>query len=905
MDVGLEESGVVKIPDTSRNHSMKSKSTVFAVTGTALLLSLAVAMHAVGQFGAVGGTATGFPSPAQEAEAIALDPNNFNDFATIGKEADAIYGDVTLRNGFLSAVIAQPLATRHANMTVKDVAGALIDLSTRGSSGGDQLAAFYPGRKAFSYRSISLITPDGAKIAPSQHGASGKASSVVVRAEGTDERPEVTVVYELKQGQPFLTVASTFTNRGTKPLNVALEDDFRADGGKEEMSRSPNGTADRFWLYDRYWGQAYGLDAEGYKLQLTSDARITTIKYENAAGESSVTLAPGDSFALKRRLYPGNTIFDVQAVANVGSESAPAEFSIQNAASIAFSNLTLELSQDGTTLGMARLNKLPGSTGNVALVTHLPPGDYTARLHFCGRPVGKGEVIQVGPNPNKIVLKQGIPRGRIAGEITDAAGGRIPCKVELKPLADSGDAKVKLDFGPETAEFAVRNLLYSPGGQFFQAVPPGKYAVTISHGPEFDVVQTEIDVKEGAETRLTQTLVRSVDTTGWVSSDIHSHSTPSGDNTSSQLGRVLNLVCEHVEFAPCTEHNRVSTYEPHIKQLKIEPFLASVPGIELTSTPLPLNHQNAFPMKFTPHVQDGGAPVSGPDLESQIERLALWDNRSEKLLQVNHPDIGWMFYDKDGDGKPDAGFERAFPFMDVVEIHPIENALHLGPTAPRGTTTFHNTVFNWLQLLNQGFRIYGVVNTDAHYNYHGSGFLRNWIQSSTDDPAKIDHMEMVHAAEQGRLVMSNGPYLEVTAGETGKQDKVVSGQDLKASSGRVTLKVRVQCPNWLDVNRVFVLVNGRPHAMHDYSREKNPDAFRSGVVKFERTLELDLKGDAHLVVVTGQAGGSLGSVLGPTYGKAEPTAISNPIFVDVDGNGFQPNKDTLGVPLPVKHPNSK
>ena len=407
------------------------------------------------------------------------------------------------------------------------------------------------------------------------------------------------------------------------------------------------------------------------------------------------------------------------------------------------------------------------------------------------------------------------------------------------------------------------------------------------------------------ESLIKAALVRSVDTTGWVSSDFHSHSTPSGDNTSSQLGRVLNLVCEHVEFAPCTEHNRVSTYAPHIKQLGIEPFLSSVPGIELTGIPLPLNHQNAFPMKHTPRVQDGGGPVSGPDLETQIERLALWDNRSEKLLQVNHPDIGWMFYDKDGDGKPDAGFERAFPFMDVVEIHPINDALHLGPTVPRGTATFHNTVFNWLQLLNQGFRIYGVVNTDAHYNYHGSGFLRNWIQSSTDDPAKIDPMEMVHAAEQGRLVMSNGPYLEVTAGETGKPDKVVSGQDLKSASGRVTLKVRVQCPNWLDVNRLFVLVNGRPHALHDYSRDKQPDAFRSGVVKFERTLELELKGDAHLVVVTGQAGGSLGSVLGPTYGKAEPTAISNPIFVDVDGNGFQPNKDTLDAPLPVKHPNSK
>jgi hypothetical protein len=31
-----------------------------------------------------------------------------------------------------------------------------------------------------------------------------------------------------------------------------------------------------------------------------------------------------------------------------------------------------------------------------------------------------------------------------------------------------------------------------------------------------------------------------------------------------------------------------------------------------------------------------------------------------------------------------------------------------------------------------------------------------------------------------------------------------------------------------------------------------------------------------------------------------PIAVSNPIFVDVDGGGFQPNGDDLGVPLPIE-----
>lgn len=153
--------------------------------------------------------------------------------------------------------------------------------------------------------------------------------------------------------------------------------------------------------------------------------------------------------------------------------------------------------------------------------------------------------------------------------------------------------------------------------------------------------------------------------------------------------------------------------------------------------------------------------------------------------------------------------------------------------------------------------------------------------------------------------MSNGPYLEMTAFETGKPEPYVSGQDIKASSRKVSLKVRVQCPNWLDVNRVFVLVNGRTHAVHNYSRELNPDAFRSGVVKFERTIDLELKEDAHIIVATGHVGGKMGGIYGAFGNRFQPAAMTNPLFVDINGDGFQPNKDTLDYPLPTRHASNK
>ncbi len=834
------------------------------------------------------------------AQLVQLSEQNWERFCPEGKEVDAIYGDFVLQNSRLTAVIAQPIGTRNANMTTKDVGGALIDLTVN-SPQSDQLTAFIPGRRAFPYRSAEFSAmpgKDAAATTVSQipaEGLTGEAVAVTVLSAGGDMRPNVRTTYRLGAQDTAVTVESVFHNPGDKPLEVLLEDDVRADGQKEDMIRSPNGITDAFWLQDRYWGQAYGLSTEGRKLQLNSDPRTSQIRYVDATESAKIKLAPGESLTLTRRLTAGSNALDVhaQVAQQRGAKTVPVSLVLRDARQAPAAGVRLELLRDSITYGFA------SSDAKGQIATALPPGTYTGRAFQFGVAVSEDLPIVVAEG-TKTSLDLPLRQhnfGRVVTAITDDAGQPLPCKLEFRPQ----NSDIKLNFGPETAEYAVRNLAYAPLGRCRQALPPGTYDVLISHGPEYDIAETTLTITPFTETPLAAQLRRTVNTTGWVSSDFHSHATPSGDNTSSQLGRVINLVCEHIEFAPCTEHNRISTYQPHIERLGIGNYISSVEGLELTGSPLPLNHQNVFPLRHTPRTQDGGAPTTADTLEEQIERIALWDDRSEKLLQVNHPDLGWMFYDRNGDGKPDAGHERAFPFMDVVEIHPIDNALDLAPyrTFPGGRR-FHNTVFRWLQLLNQGYRIYGVVNTDSHYNFHGSGPLRNWIQSSTDNPSDIQFLEMVHAAEQGRLVMSNGPFLEVWATETGRTTRVTSGQDLTATSKHVSLQIRVECPNWLDVNRVFVLVNGRPHAVHDYRRSEHADKFRTAAVKFANTLELTLPADAHLIVVAGEVGGSLGKVYGEAETKSQPAAMSNPIFVDVDGGGFTANKDQLDADLPVK-----
>jgi hypothetical protein len=113
----------------------------------------------------------------------------------------------------------------------------------------------------------------------------------------------------------------------------------------------------------------------------------------------------------------------------------------------------------------------------------------------------------------------------------------------------------------------------------------------------------------------------------------------------------------------------------------------------------------------------------------------------------------------------------------------------------------------------------------------------------------------------------------------------------------VAVKIRVQCPNWFDVDRVQVFVDGRADPALGFTRRDRPECFARGVVRFERTVPVKLARDAHIVVATVGEDSNLGLVMGPEHAKRRPIAVTNPIFVDVDGGGFAPSGDLLGAPL--------
>ena len=807
-------------------------------------------------------------SPAAEVRLIypELEPS------ISGKEVDWIYGDYLMQNDRITAIIAAPVPTRDANLTVRGIGGAVIDLTLHEPS-NDQLSAFIPGGARYLFQDPSLV-----EVGKDEEGVFWKCGSSQTT---TNDGTTATVTYRLKDGEAFLT--STVEIHGSRPENFTAYDGIRADRTFEYKQ------TDSFaYCADDFFRQAIGFSTPGDAPSPSwKKDRMSQLRYADAATEKAA-----EQLSWTVRLHPATSLLDLQGALaggmlrtlQVSSDLRP------NDPTQSVMRATLQITREDEPRLTGKLHT--DDQGNAQV--RLPNGNYqiaTSAIGYAAREVS----LELDDSNDEIALTWQQASGFNAN-VVDQDGNPIPVKATIYAVEGTTP-----DFGPDSTRTFIKNCVYAVHGTFHCPLPAGKYEVYFSHGPEYDAVVKQIEVTDQQFAEVDVVLPRVVDTTGWVSAELHSHSSPSGDNTSDQYGRVENLLCEHLEFAPCTEHARVSSYVPHLQAMALEHLMATCSGMELTGSPLPMNHQNAFPLHHHPHTQNGGGPRTDANPVVQIERLAMWDNGSEKVVQQNHPNIHQIFGDVDTDGIPDSGFRGMFQWMDVIEVHPLEIIFEDIARNPPQTRDMRIPIFQWMQLLNQGIRIPGVVNTDAHYNHHGSGWLRNWFASSTDDPSKIDIHEMTHAAEDGHIIMSTGPFLRVTAASPTNDHLAIPGDDLAINGpGKVTMNVQVQCPNWLDVNRVQVFVNGRPLEELNRPRRSHPDLFGAAneVVKFEGKFAIPIETDAHLIVATIGEGLNMAKVMGETYGNRPPVAVSNPIFIDTNGDGFTPNGDELGVPLP-------
>ena len=533
-----------------------------------------------------------------------------------------------------------------------------------------------------------------------------------------------------------------------------------------------------------------------------------------------------------------------------------------------------------------------------------------------GRQTLKSPLVISRRAANKATVVLG-PKSQVEIDIREAdTGRRMPVKVEFRyqgagqarlPGGADGEATDRFlallegagalrsggpNLGPDKRANGADNLYYSLWGHETIAVPAGSYEVHISRGPDYQVLVRDLTLRSGESARIEGTLAREVKRPHWIIADLHNHDTRSGDCNIGIPDKVINLAAAGIEFAPAPNHNFISSYNAAIKSLGLEDFLASAAGIEDSGRPGPpaINHETAFPLTLHDDREANGAPARDADPYIQMKHLFEYDAGSGKVIQHNHPDIPWLYFDRNRRGVIDGGFgTRAFDDDMEISLTMLDILRETDPA----TTSHRSRVFYWLQMLNQGDRIFGTGNSDAHGVGHICGSVFNYVYAPNNEPIRLDPWEIARSVRQGHVVISNGPFLDVSI------DGGIPGDTVKTPAGIVLVKIQVQTADWAKIDRVQILVNGRQVPEGNFTRGNQPEAFGDGVIQFERTVPIRLSADAHVIVVATGEHSTVGALLGGRFAGNRPMALSNPIFVDVGGDGFTPNRDTLGAPLPT------
>ncbi|MCP4804000.1 MAG: PHP domain-containing protein [Proteobacteria bacterium] len=594
----------------------------------------------------------------------------------------------------------------------------------------------------------------------------------------------------------------------------------------------------------------------------------------------------------------------------------------------------------------------------------LPPGDYELVVHESQNGTGPRVPITVGNKTEKSVSLVA-PRAGLAGfTVVDETGLLVPAKLTI--ARNDGDSSRDPVLGDGYIAGMPEAVVFSPYGQTEIMLPPGSYTAYATRGPEYELAWVDFEVSASSPIELELQVIRSVDTTGWVSADLHVHSDPSHDSGVSAHERIYTMVSEGVEFVVPTDHDFVSDFRPVVEETGLGYWISTVPGVEVTT--VEVGHYLGFPVQHDYLLNAGGAfdwTDSNPN-QMLDDLVALGDPMVETPVTfVAHPRDGILgYFDQFGFspyggevGEPRidtpilaitnpllaaSNFQTEFDALelfngkrmdflrtptepeltgyndgeDVQGWDIVERTLEEQADLDAGTYTLgygvHGQIDDWFTLINLGYRYTAIGNSDTHGKTSvESGCPRNYVVSSTDQPGFIDPVELAENVRDGHVVASYGPFVDFTA------DGIAIVGDDHIPDGPVTFNIEVQSPTWFDVERVELYRNG---VLIEVWTDLDPSEITNLVATYEDEPAID---SWYAVIASGSGSlepmytpveyapvelqdvvtealsevDAVGALLSesPEYPRTYPVhpfALTNPIYIDLDGDGF----DAPGVP---------
>jgi hypothetical protein len=520
----------------------------------------------------------------------------------------------------------------------------------------------------------------------------------------------------------------------------------------------------------------------------------------------------------------------------------------------------------------------------------LPPGIYRFQANFF--PAQAEETIEVKAEAENDCTLRCPPLGTIRVRIKDSRGEPVPGKVTFLGLAPTKSPYFRPENPIETGRGweGFKNSCFPPVDGLEVELPVGTYLAFAARGPEYSLDQKVVEVVKEAGRDLVFVIDRAVETPGLIALDPHMHTTQS-DGSPSIAERIKSVVAEGLEVVVATDHNTITDYGPTLKKLGLGGKLAVLAGNEIT-TPEVI-HFNAYPLEIRPAEAGNGAIDSTAD-EAGPLFAASREKDPGALLQVNHPRAGNIGYFNNFNLDQEAA-ATSLPALDMgFDILEVLNG-------PYYYSSNRSAIEDWFHLLNRGYYFPIVGSSDSHGIDRGEpGYSRTYVQYSGGEAGALDRESLLQSLKKGRSFATNGPLVAFLV-----EGRSAQGDTVPARAGKVDIQIEAWSAPWVSVDELRIVMNGQRRVIFPVPPSGDP------VKKFKQAISLTLNEDTYICVeALGRE--TLFPVLqspsrtGALEGGTLPYALTNPVFVDVDGNGrFDPPLSEKIRPVSVPGPLQK
>jgi len=509
----------------------------------------------------------------------------------------------------------------------------------------------------------------------------------------------------------------------------------------------------------------------------------------------------------------------------------------------------------------------------------LPEGAYLARANFF--PAVSEQFLTVTKGTENSCTLHDQPQGALKVKIQDSKREFVPGKVTFIGLEPTPSPYFRPENPVETGRDWERhkNSIYPSQEGEEVKLPVGTYLITASRGPEYSLDKKVVEVLKDGNLDIVFVIDQVVDTSNLVSIDPHMHTQNSLDGALPVPTRVKSVIAEGVDVAVATDHNYITDYYPALKKLGLDKYLTVIPGNEVTHHGV--IHFCTYPLKFRSEEENNSA-IDPRAEEASLLFKASRQKNPEALLQVNHPRdkkygyFNYYYLDPESAAYALNTFDSSFDVLEVVN-------------GPYNLNSDRVAVRDWLNLLNRGYYFPLVGSSDSHAaDTEEPGYARTYVYYDGEKDEKMNRSAIMEALKKGHSFVSTGPVIEFKI-----NGKYTCGDSFTAEKEKIHIILTVQSAPWVAVDEVRVIINGERKMLFPVGTEEKL------IQKFYQEISLKLERDSYLAVeVLGKK--SLYPVIqslsknGNIEDAPLPYALTNPVFIDVDGNGkFDP-------PLPEK-----